>query len=47
MKIRLMGAEMFHADGLKDGQTDVKKLIVAIRKFANVPIKRESVTMFE
>ena len=28
-----MGAELFHADG----QTDVTKLIVAFRNFANAP----------
>jgi len=33
MKIRSVGAEMFHADG----QTDVTKLIVAFRTFANAP----------
>jgi hypothetical protein len=31
MKIRLVGAELFHADR----QTDVTKLIVAFRNFAN------------
>ena len=31
MKIRPMGAELFHADG----QTDMTKLIVAFRNFAN------------
>ena len=33
MKIRLMGAELFHADG----QTDMTKLIVAFRNFAKAP----------
>ena len=33
MKIRSVGAEMFHADG----QTDMTKLIVAFRTFANAP----------
>jgi len=33
MKIRLVGAELFHADG----QTDVAKVIVAFRNFANAP----------
>jgi len=33
IKIRSVGAEMFHADG----QTDVTKLIVAFRSFANAP----------
>jgi hypothetical protein len=39
MKIRPVGAELFHADrqteGRTDGQTDVMKLIVAFRNFAN------------
>jgi hypothetical protein len=33
MKIRPVGAELFHADGL----TDTTKLIVAFRNFANAP----------
>ena len=33
MKIRQLGAELFHADG----QTDMTTLRVAVRKFANVP----------
>ena len=33
MKIRPVGAEMFQADG----QTDMMKLIVAFRNFANAP----------
>ena len=32
-KIRLVGAEFFHADG----QTDMTKLIVAFRNFARAP----------
>jgi len=43
MKIRLFGAELFHADmrmeGRTDGQTDMPKLIVAFRSFANAPPK--------
>ena len=35
MKIRPVGTELFHADG----QTDITKLIVVFRKFAN-PLKR-------
>ena len=35
MKIRPVGAELFRADG----QTDMTKLIVAFRNFANVPKK--------
>jgi hypothetical protein len=34
MKIRPVGAELFHADG---GQTNMTKLIVAFRTFAKVP----------
>jgi hypothetical protein len=33
MKIRPVGAELFHLDG----QTDMTKLIVAFRNFANAP----------
>ena len=33
MKIRPIGAELFHADG----RTDMTKLIVAFRHFANAP----------
>ena len=35
MKIHPVGAELFHADGWTDGQTDMMKLIVAFRNFAN------------
>ena len=35
MKIRLFGAELFHADR----QTDMAKLKVAFRNFANAPNK--------
>jgi hypothetical protein len=41
MKIRPVGAELYHADGgaggRTDGQTDMTNLIVAFRKFANAP----------
>ena len=38
MKIRPVGAELFHADGWTDGgQTDMTKLIVAFRNLANAP----------
>jgi hypothetical protein len=33
IKIRPVGAEMFHADG----QTDMPQVIIAFRKFANAP----------
>ena len=39
MKIRLVGAEFFHA---ADGWTDMTKLIVAFHNFANVPKKQPS-----
>jgi hypothetical protein len=39
MKIRLMGAELFHADGQRDRvtdrRTDTTTLVVAICNFAN------------
>ena len=42
-----MEAELFHANGQTGGQTDVAKLIVAFRNFANAPkyyslVKKES-----
>ena len=41
MKIRPVGAELVHADGLKDGRTegrtDTTKLLVAFRNLANAP----------
>jgi hypothetical protein len=40
MKIRPVGAELSHADGRKtDRLTDMTKLIVAFRNFANAPKK--------
>jgi hypothetical protein len=40
-KIRPVGAELFHEDGPTDGRadkrTDMTKLIVAFRNFANAP----------
>ena len=40
MKICPVGAELFHADGrVGGGQTDMTKLIVAFRNFANAPGK--------
>jgi len=39
MKILPEGAELFHADGRTDRQTDKTKLVVAFRNFANVPQK--------
>ena len=34
MKIRPVGAELFHADGRTDGQTDITKPIVPFRNSA-------------
>jgi len=43
MKIRLVGAELFHAVGQMDGQTDrrtdITKLRVDSHNFANAPKK--------
>ena len=36
MKNRPVGGELFHEDGRMDGQTDMTKLTVAFRNFANV-----------
>ena len=41
MKIRPVGAELFHADG----RTDIKTLIVAFRNFANAPKKGKTVPL--
>ena len=37
MKISTVGAEVFHADGQIDGETDIIKLIIALCNFANTP----------
>jgi len=37
MKIRTMGAELFHVDGGTYGRKDKTKLIVNYRNFANAP----------
>ena len=37
MKIRPLGAELFHADGHRDRRTDMAKLIATFRNFANAP----------
>lgn len=37
MKIFPVGAEVIHADGLTDKQTDMTMLIVTYRTFANAP----------
>jgi len=43
MKIRSVGAELFRLDGRTDRQTDMTKVKVAFRKFANAP-KNESIS---
>ena len=37
MKVWLVGAELFHADGRTDEQRGMSKQIVAFRNFANSP----------
>lgn len=40
MKIHLVRAELFHADGWMDrrtGETDAKMIIVTLHKFVNTP----------
>jgi len=37
MKIRPVGAELFHTDGRMDRRTDMTKLIAVFRNFANAP----------
>jgi hypothetical protein len=37
IKISQVGAELFHADSRKDGQTDVTNLIVAFRNAVTAP----------
>jgi len=39
MKIRPVGAELFHAKRPTDGRTDTTKLIVTFRNFPNEPKK--------
>jgi hypothetical protein len=40
MKIRPLGAELFHAVGQAGGQTDMTKVIVAFPNFANALISQ-------
>jgi hypothetical protein len=47
MKIRPVGAEFFHSDRRTDGRTDMTKLTVAFRNFANTPkMTAKSITTF-
>jgi hypothetical protein len=43
MKIRSVGAELFHADGRTDSQTDVTQPIVAFRNFLKAPKTEERI----
>jgi len=45
VKIRPVEAELFHADNETDRQTDMTKLILALRNFANAP--KNCVAKFE
>jgi hypothetical protein len=40
--MKILGAELFNADGRTDAWTDMMKLIVAFRNFANVPKKQKN-----
>jgi len=42
MKIRLVVAELFHADRGTDTKTDIMKRIVALRNFANSPTNEKA-----
>jgi len=49
MKIRPVGAELFHVDGHTDRQTDTRtdmNLIVAFRHFAKSPTKHVSLYIY-
>jgi len=37
MQLRLVGTELFHADGWADRQTDMKSLIITFCNYANTP----------
>jgi hypothetical protein len=47
MKIRPVGAELFHEDRRTDGRTDMTKLVVAFCNFANTPNKKRQNTVTE
>ena len=46
MEVRPMGAELFHEYRRTDGRTDITKLTVAFRNFANEPKKLNTCTFF-
>ena len=37
MKVHPVGAELFHSEGLTERRTDMMKVVVAFRNFANEP----------
>jgi hypothetical protein len=45
MKIRPVGAELFHVDWWTDRQADMTKKIGAFRNFANVPKKDHNIAL--
>ena len=45
MQIRPVGAELFHADGRTDRQTDMTKLTFAFRNFTNA-LKKSFLSIF-
>jgi len=44
MRIRRVGAELFHEGGQSDEQPDLAKLTVPFRNFANSPKNKETRT---
>ena len=42
MKIGTVGAELFRVEGQTNTQTDMTKITVAFRNFANVPTNKRS-----
>jgi hypothetical protein len=42
MKIRPLGAELFHAGRWKDGRTDMTKLTVDVSNFENAPKAKQT-----
>jgi len=42
MKIRPVGAELFHADRQTDSWTDMTELIAHFQNFANAPKKQQA-----
>ena len=45
MKLQLVGAEFFYADGRTDAQTaELTKVLVTLRNFANTPHKLQKLT---